>query len=296
MPEDLDFSPFSAPVDPAAALAHAERNGDRPGRDVACCALWLVFLAVVFFGFISVPLSMYLAHAHPDGGFGIRILGLSPLLVGLVLVVPVVRLMRKDGAQERISRYRIMQFAARNGLSYHWAVENPEQAAGIFAVGTRRAAGDVVAFDQPRPMEFGWYQHVTGTREVAAERWHYATTPLDAKLPHLLLNSRAKRTGVLTSGTNDALGHPDLTGPGTTVFSVSGPFGRAREIQAILDRALFSPDLLDRYTARPVHIEIVRNRLYLFARKPFVTTDPDDWRWIVRLLVDTAERLETPPA
>jgi len=296
VPEELDFSPLSAPVDPATALAHAERNGDHPNRDVACCALWLVFIAVVFFGLFSVPLGMYLSHAYPDGGFGIRVLGWSPLLVGLGLVVPVVRLLRKSGNRERMSSYRIMQFATRNGLGYRGKIENPEQAAGIFSRGTQRAAADVVTFDRPRPMEFGVYRHVTGPREMAAEAWCYATTPLDAKLPHLLLNSRAKRTGTMTGGPDDALGQPDLTGPGTAVFSVSGPFGRAPQIQAVLDRTLFAPDLLARYTARPVHIEIVRNQLYLFARKPFVTTDPDDWRWIIRLLVDTAERLEAPAA
>ncbi|WP_072481402.1 hypothetical protein [Amycolatopsis australiensis] len=98
-----------------------------------------------------------------------------------------------------------MQFAARNGLGYRMKVEDPEQAAGIFALGRGRVASDVVVSEVPRPMEFGRYQHVTGLREMAA--------------------------------------------------------------------------LLARYAERPVDLEIIQNRLCFFAKKPFVTTDPDSWRW-----------------
>ncbi|PSL57091.1 hypothetical protein B0I31_10268 [Saccharothrix carnea] len=293
MPDDLDYSPLAAPVDPAAALAHAKANGDPPGRDMACGALVFAVLVAAFSGFLSIPLNMYLTGAHPDGGVGVRLLGLLPLVIGLGLIVLVVVQGRKGSGRVRIDHYRIMQFAARNGMGYRMKVRDPEQPAGVFDIGNNRCAVDVVNIEGPRPMEIGQYHYTAGYH--GAETYHlgYATTPLDAHLPHLLLTSRAKGTGVRHMSGGATLGNPDLRGPGTEAFTVSGPFGRAGEIQALLDRTLFSPDLLARYAERPVNIEIVKNRLYFFSPKPLSTTDPETWRWLLALLSDTAERLES---
>ncbi|MCE6995390.1 hypothetical protein LZG04_11305 [Saccharothrix sp. S26] len=293
MLNDLDYTPLTAPVDPAAALAHAKANGDRPAGNVACCSLLFALAAVTFSGLLSVPLSMYLADTHPDGGVGVRLLGLLPLAIGLGLVVPVIVLGRRSGRQERIDHYRVMQFAARNGMGYRMKVKDPEHPAGIFDIGINRYAVDVVSIEDPRPMEIGQYGYSAGYHNGEPRRWGYATTPLDANLPHLVLKSRAKRTGAMIGSGEDTLGQPELRGPGTDVFSISGPFGRVGEIQALLDRTLFSPDLLARYAERPVHIEIVENRLYFFSPEPLSTTDPGTWRWLLALLADTAERLES---
>ena len=293
MPDDLDYSPLAAPVDPAAALAHAKANGYHPGREMACSALVFAVIVAAFFGFLSIPLNMYLTGTYPDGGLGVRLLGLLPLMIGLALIVLVVVQGRKGGGRVWIDHYRIMQFATRNGMGYRMKVKDPEQLAGVFEVGNNRCAVDVVSIEGPRPMEIGQYRYTAGYR--GAETYHlgYATTPLDAHLPHLLLVSRAKGTGVRHMGGGASLGNPDLRGPGTEAFKVFGPFGRAGEIQALLDRTLFSPDLLARYAERPVHIELVENRLYFFSPKPLSTTDPDTWRWLLALLTDTAERLES---
>ncbi|MFT7834880.1 hypothetical protein Q5530_01860 [Saccharothrix sp. BKS2] len=293
MPDDLDYSPLTAPVDPAAALAHAKANGDRPARDLACCAFFSALVAAAFFGFLSVPLNMYLAGTYPDGGVGVRLLGLLPPAIGLGLVVAVVVLRHRSGRRELIDHYRIMRFAGRNGLGYRMKVKDPEQPAGIFYIGINRCASDVVGINGPRPVEVGQYSYTAGYRNGETYRWGYATTPLDADLPHLVLNSRAKRTGTVTASGGDSLGRLDLRGPGAEAFSVSGPFGRTPEIQALLDRTLFSPDLLARYAERPVHIELVENRLYFFSPEPLSTTDPDTWRRLLALLTDTAERLES---
>ncbi|WP_033441839.1 hypothetical protein [Saccharothrix sp. NRRL B-16314] len=294
MLDDLDYSPLAAPVDPAAALAYARANGDRPALDLACCSFLSALIAAVFSGFLSFPLSMYLADTYPDGGVGIRLLGLLPLAIGLGLVVPVVVLSRKSGRQERINRYRIMQFAVRNGMGYRMKVKDPEHPSGVFDIGTNRCAVDVVSIEGPRPMEIGQYGYTAGYRDGEPFRLAYATTPLDADLdlPHLLLRSRAKRMGTGLKSGKVPSGNPDLRGPGTEAFSVSGPLGRAQEIQALLDRSLFSPDLLARFAEHPVHIELVENRLYFFSPDPLSTTDPDTWRWLLPLLTDTAERLE----
>ncbi|WP_424185370.1 hypothetical protein ACOBQX_26225 [Actinokineospora sp. G85] len=293
MPDDLDYSPLAAPVDPAAALAHAKANGDRPTRDTACCAFLSALIAAAVFGVLTVPLRMYLADAYPNGGVGVQLLGLLPLAIGLALVVLVAVLARKSGRQQRINHYRIKQFADRNGMGYRMKVKDPEQPAGIFHVGTYRCSTDVVNIEGPRPLEIGQHSYTAGYRNAETFHWGYATTPLDANLPHLLLNSRAKRMGSVTASSKESLGNPDLRGPGTKAFTVSGPYGRAQEIQALLDRTLFSPDLLSRYTDHPVHIEIVENRLYFLSPNPFSTTDPDTWSWLLTLLTDTAERLES---
>ncbi|MEU4803812.1 hypothetical protein [Actinosynnema sp. NPDC023587] len=293
MPEDLDYSPLTAPVDPAEALAYAKANGDRPTRDLACCAFLFALIMAVLVAFLSIPLNMYLTGTHPDGGVGVRLLGLLPVAVGLGLVVLVIVASRRSGRQERINHYRIMRFAARNGLGYRMKVKDPEHPAGIFNTGDARCAVDVVSIEGPRPMEIGLHGYLAGYRGGEPFRWGYATAALDADLPHLLLNSRAKGMGNALKSGDDPLGNPDLHGPGTEAFNVHGPFGRAQEIQALLDRTLFAPDLLARYAERPVHIELVENRLYFFSRESLSTTDPDTWRWLLALLTDTAERLES---
>lgn len=293
MPDNLDYSPLAAPVDPAAALAHAKANGDHPGRDMTCGVLVIAVIVAAFFGFLSIPLDMYLTGAYPDGGVGVQLLGLLPLVIGLGLIVLVVVQVRKGDGRARIDHYRIMQFAARNGLGYRMKVKNPKQPAGVFDIGNNRCAVDVVNIEGQRPMEIGQYRYMAGYRDAETYHLGYATTPLDANLPHLLLTSRAKGTGVPHMSGGASLGEPDLRGPGTEAFKVFGPFGRAGEIQTLLDRTLFSPDLLARYAERPVHIEIVKNRLYFFSPKPLSTTDPETWRWLLALLSDTAERLES---
>ncbi|MFT7840255.1 hypothetical protein Q5530_29285 [Saccharothrix sp. BKS2] len=293
MPDDLDYSPLAAPVDPAAALAHAKANGDHPGRDTACCALVFAVIVAAVFGLLSILLNMYLTGAYPDGGVGIRLLGLLPLVIGLGLIVLVIVQDRRGGGRVWIDHYRIMQFAARNGMGYRMKVKDPEQPAGVFDIGGNRCAVDVVSIEGPRPVEVGQYHYMAGYLGGETYQLGYATTPLDAHLPHLLLIPRAKGTGVPHVSGGASLGNPDLRGPGTEAFKVFGPFGRAGEIQSLLDRTLFSPDLLARYTEHPVHIEIVENRLYFFSPKPLSTTDPDTWRWLLALLTDTAERLES---
>ncbi|MDU0288992.1 hypothetical protein [Saccharothrix longispora] len=293
MLDDLDYSPLAAPVDPAAALAHAKANAARPARDVACCAFLSALVFAAVFGCLSVLLNMYLAGTYPDGGVGIRLLGLLPLAIGLGLVLLIVVLSRKSGRQERINHYRIMQFAARNGMGYRMKVKDPEHPAGVFDIGVNRCAIDVVSIEDPRPMEIGQYSYTAGVHNAETFHWGYATASLHADLPHLRLTSKAKGMGTVRESGKVTLGQPDLRGPGTEAFSVSGPFGRRQEIQALLDRTLFSPDLLARYAERPVHIELVENRLYFFSPKPLSTSNPDTWRWLLALLADTAERLES---
>ncbi|MER6897166.1 hypothetical protein, partial [Amycolatopsis sp. NPDC000740] len=97
-------------------------------------------------------------------------------------------------------------------------------------------------------------------------------------------------------GSDTTPGNPELHGPGADAFRVFGPIGRAKEIQALLDRTVFAPDLLPRLLERPLDVELVDGRLYLYSAAPLSTADPDTWRWILLLITDLAERLETRAA
>ncbi|MCY1313061.1 hypothetical protein D9M70_635470 [compost metagenome] len=52
--------------------------------------------------------------------------------------------------------------------------------------------------------------------------------------------------------------------------------------------------MLARLTERPVHVEVVDGRLYLYRRESLVTEDADTWRWILELIGDVAAALEDP--
>lgn len=282
---DLDFSPFTEPVDPASARAYAVANGERPEADLAAGGCVVTGISVLFFGFFSVFFGMM------SGGF-LTVGGLLPAGLGVAVVVVFLAGSGRGGRQLREKSYRIMRFATVNGMSCRKKITDPEGAGTIFGHGMLRIASDVVTAKAPREIEIGQYSYTAGYRSSETRRWSYAATPLDVTLPHLILHTRATKGRPSLPGADTAPGNPELHGPGAEAFRVFGPIGRAKEIQALLDRTVFTPDLLSRLVERPLDVELAGGRLYLYSATPLSTTDPDTWRWILPLVTDLAELLE----
>ncbi|MGW4394517.1 hypothetical protein ACWEHA_04450 [Amycolatopsis nivea] len=284
--DDLDFTPLTDPVDPASVRACAVANGDRPETDFAVGGCVVTGLAVLFFGFFSVFFGMM------SGGF-LTVGGLVPAGIGVAVVVFFLISSGKGGKHGRETSYRIMRFATVNGMGFRKKIPDPGGTGTIFGVGISRTSSDVVTMDSPREIEVGQHAYYAGYRNGEGRRWSYATTPLDAKLPHLIVMTRATKGRPSLPGSGTTPGNPELHGPGAEAFRVFGPIGRAKEIQALLDRTVFAPDLLPRLVERPLDIELVDGRLYLYSGTPLSTANPDIWRWILPLVTDLAERLET---
>ncbi len=85
-----------------------------------------------------------------------------------------------------------------------------------------------------------------------------------------------------------------VTGPGADAFVVHGPMGRRDEVQALLDRTLFRPEVLDVLTTRRVDLEIVDGCLIIHAARTVVGTDPETWRWVLEVVTRAAGALEAP--
>ncbi|MFE3176640.1 hypothetical protein ACFXPA_12520 [Amycolatopsis sp. NPDC059090] len=283
--DDLDFSPFTDRVDPASARAYAVANGERPGADLAAGGCAVTGLSVLFFGFFSVFFGMM------SGGF-LTAGGLAPAGIGVAVVVFFLVSSGKGGRHGRETSYRIMRFATVNGMGFRKKISDPGGAGTIFGVGLSRTSSDVVALESPREIEIGQHAYYAGYRSGERHRWSYATTPLDAELPHLIVMTRATTGRPRLPGSDTTPGNPELHGPGADAFRVFGPIGRAKEIQALLDRTVFAPDLLPRLLERPLDVELVDARLYLYSAAPLSTAEPDTWRWILPLITDLAERLE----
>lgn len=286
--EGLDTAPLTGAVDTSDVPARTARElgSDLGGWLVVNLLLWLV-LGLVAVGLSFVPPRPWWAAA-PVG------LGAA---VSLGLLVSALR----PRAEHRARPVRLARFAAANDMTY---TARPGQAAEgpglVLGIGTGRHTRDLIEILVPREIELGRQHYFAGRGNAEARAWSYATTPLTgpgaAGLPHLVLTARGRWSDAALPGSSDsALGTPELGGPGAAAYLVRGPVGQAARIERVLDATLFRPDVLARLTERPVHVEVVDRRLYLYVSGPLVTLDPDTWRWILPLVVDVATALEAAP-
>ncbi|MEV5003289.1 hypothetical protein [Nocardioides sp. LML1-1-1.1] len=286
--EELDTAPLTAAVDPADVPARTARElgSDLGGWLVVNVLLWLV-LGLVAVGLSFLPPRPWWAAA--PAGLG--------AVVSLGLLVSALR----PRAEHRARPVRLARFAAANDMTYTPRPGQPAEGPGlVLGTGTGRHTRDLVEIAVPREIQLGRQHYFAGRGNAEARAWSYATTPLTgpgaAGLPHLVLTARGRWNDAALPGSSDSsLGTPGLSGPGAAAYLVRGPIGQAPWIERVLDVTLFRPDVLARLTERPVHVEVVDRRLYLYVHGPLVTLDPDTWRWILPLVVDVATALEAAP-
>ncbi len=226
---------------------------------------------------------------------------LIPIAVGVVATAALLRGALWPSAEPRAAAARLGRFAAANEMTYRARAAVPAAGPGlIFEHGTQPHTTDVVTIRAPREIEIGRHHWMAGRYGAESFAWSYAATPLATDgeaLPHLVLAARVRWSEPHLPGSEDAtLGRPELHGPGPEAYTVSAPIGRAAQVQRLLDATLFRHDVLARLTERRVDVEIVAGRLYLYTPRPMVTTDPDDWRWLLALVEDVAAAVEQPRA
>lgn len=283
----LDTAPLTAPVAAADLPPRTSREvrSGLLGAAIISVLLWL-FLAGFVVGLSFFPPQPWWA--------------MIPVTIGVVLTVRLFGSALWPRPTHRENLVRVARFAAANAMTYAPEAEAAHDGPGlVFGRGVNRVTRDVVRLDEPRAIELGRQHYADGKHNAEPNAWSYATTPLAgpdaAGLPHLVLSARVRWRDIPLPGSSDlTLGTPAMTGPGTEVYTVRGPIGRAATIQRTLDTTLFRDDVLARLTERRVDVEVVDQRLYLYTPTPLVGVDPDTWRWILDLVVDIAAALEDP--
>lgn len=277
--------------DTTALRGPLPRTGRRTGGSRLPVLVTLGVLALVVVVLVAV------AVGEGSGGLGaladpvvLGALGIGAALaalVGLLLTV----LVRAGGRRSQ----RLAAFAAANGLTYHPRHPRPDALPATGLVDRVRRGGqdawisDVVVDTRTRHVEYGQAAVRRGSaRGRSMEWWGYVAVRTTVTVPHaaVLRRGRLGRPAAafaLVRQLADDL--PQRPGPDPR-FTVLCPPGHEDDVAAIA-----SPDLLDRWAALGLDVEILDQWLVLSRRKAVVTLDPSQWQELAAMTAALDARL-----
>ena len=159
-------------------------------------------------------------------------------------------------------------------------------------LGRFRASFPVLRRTGGRFVEFANYRYTTGGRSYDAYRWGYVAIKLDAQLPNIVLDAR-ENNGVMGQSnlpvTLDREQRLSLEGDFDRHFALYCPAGYERDALY-----LFTPDIMARFidNAAELDVEIVDDWLFLYAKRPLVTTDAATWTWLLSTVDAVTQKLD----
>lgn len=168
------------------------------------------------------------------------------------------------------SPFRVHEFAKANGLIYAGREYEPQYPGILFTNWRSKAADPTIRLPGDRFVEIANY---SGRGYVAIK--------LDVPLPHIVLDGLAER-GVVGGRESMFVPDPDqrlrLEGDFDQHFALYCPAGYEKDALY-----LFAPDIMARFidTAARLDAEIIDDWLFLYAKGPLVTIDPDTWTWLL---------------
>ncbi|MGO1628765.1 MULTISPECIES: hypothetical protein [unclassified Microbacterium] len=266
--------------------AEMRRQGT-PTTKMTTTVIAYTFIGVVA-SFVLVPIVTGMLDA--DGTRIIAVIAI-PVIIATVLTLIARAALRRD----RTAQYRLHNFAAANGMAYLPHIVDPALPGLIFNQGRSRRAVRRVRGTQPRFVEFANYRYTTGSgKNSTTHVWGYVAIHLDTPLPHIVLDAKGNN-GLFGSNLPTSFDRGQrlsLEGSFDEFFTLYCP--RGYETDALY---LFTPDIMARFmdNAAELDVEIVDNWLFLYAKRDFVTLDPDMWGWlfsVVSALMDKLQRWE----
>jgi hypothetical protein len=277
----LDTSALTQPVSRAevrAFTAQLRREGKLTSAVVTTIGFVLVagiiLVAAVLMASV-VSFGLFADDGRPSPvGIGFLIFFVAVVaLIGFALIV----LFRGRATR----RYRLAHFAEANGLAWFPTVPNPALPGMIFGEGHSREATDVVHGPRPRWVEVGNYTYKTGSgKSEQTHKWAYVQLQLDTPLPHIVLDAVGNNGLFGVSNLPATFSHDQrlsLEGDFDQHFALYCPKGYERDALY-----LFTPDVMARFVdnAAALDVEIIDDRLFLYARRELSTIDPATWEWI----------------
>ena len=210
----------------------------------------------------------------------------AALVFALVPAVAFAARTARQNARQNARSLRLHRFARANGMTWVPRVKSPPLPGLLFGVGMDREATDVVRWTAPRFVEIANYRFTSGIgRNRREHRWGYVAIQLDAPLPHIVLDATGNNgpIGISNLPVTVARGQRlSLEGDFDRYFTLWCPAGYERDALS-----LFTPDIMARFVddAAALDVEIVDDRLFLYARGDLSTLDPAMWEWL-RATVD----------
>lgn len=285
----IDTTPLTAPIDPAELKEFSRKNRttDTPraaffGSLVAMGAAFCFVISVV-----ASAISFLLGSLATPSLLDL----LAVASLGLVAVGGYAVSVRALSAQEEYI-YRIAMFARANGLVNEGKELDRDLPGVIFHLGRFRASFPVLRRAGGRFVEFSNYRYTTGDNSYDAYRWGYVAIKLDVQLPNIVLDAR-ENNGVMGQSnlpvTIDREQRLSLEGDFDQYFALYCPAGYERDALY-----LFTPDIMARFVdnAAQLDVEIVDDWLFLYAKRPLVTTDPETWTWLLATVDAVTQKLD----
>ncbi|GAA1790172.1 hypothetical protein [Agromyces lapidis] len=287
----FDPAPLLDPVDHAAVRDYEVRNGLRAsgggirwygvlfglllgGFAAVIVALPLLFVVMLVDGVLEASTGVGIPG---DLVFPIAFAGAVTIIAGFGWYAV------KSSRLEGEARFRVSRFAAANGFEFVPRIAEPEAPGMIFALGSDRAASEIVRLSHPRAVEIANYRYVQKTTKTHETfRWSYLAFALDRTLPHIVLDGVGNDSKLLGSNLPVALASAQrlsLEGDFDRSFALYCPEGY--EADALY---LFTPDVMARFVdaGADLDVEIVDDRLYVYASggRSFSSADPAMWEWV----------------
>lgn len=287
----FDPGSLTAPIDRAQLRRFTEITAARP--EASGLRSSFIF-GTCFIVVLQIAIAIaFMAHGDP---VPISIIVIGPVLIAVFGVVQLLRWLPRR--PNRKKRFRIARMAMANDWEYFDSIHDPDEPGMIFRTGVRRLSTAVVRIPGPRRMEVGNHHFVidsgdegSGDTRTRLSRWGYASVRLDVPLPNIILDAR-RNNRMLRSNLPDALGKTQrlsLEGDFDRHFSLYCPVGY--ETDALY---LFTPDICARLidNAGDFDVEIVDDRLYLYATHDLSTTDPAQWTRLLQTLGLLQQKLD----
>ncbi len=204
-----------------------------------------------------------------------------PIVVVLAVTgVIIVVLVRAFGTHRTWERWmRLTDFAADNGLTFHWQTDYPDLPGYLFSQGGDESSHDILSGDD---FQLGDFSYLTGgaARMLRKHRWGYLAVRLPVDAPRLILraHSTARKLRAMTL--------PHLP----HVLSLEGDFDRyfstsyAGNPEAVLQ--FLTPSLMAALidNASDQQIEVVNGWLFYYSARPFRMDDPVIVQRMLRLV------------
>ncbi|MFD4959111.1 hypothetical protein [Microbacterium sp. NPDC058389] len=273
----LDTAALTAPPDRERLAAYRETLPAAirgPVRAIWWPALTLGVSAVFLAGFFAWLLLGTGEVTVDDVVVAAGAIGIAVAVIAVTAVGVAKGLQRRRGERQ----WRLAQFAAANGLTYEPLAGRLELPGMIFGTRDRQVAWDVVR--DAGGLIVGNQTFSTGSdRNRRSHRWGFATVRLGTNLPHLVLDATSNDSLRVSNlpVSLDPVQRLSLEGDFDRHFALYAPAGYERDALY-----LFTPDVMARFIdeAAALDVEIVDDRLFLYARADLSTLDPETWEWV----------------
>ncbi|MGN6221588.1 MAG: hypothetical protein ACTHNQ_18970 [Microbacterium sp.] len=285
----LDTSALSGPLDDVGLTAYRETLPTRIRGPLH--AIWwpnaaLAVSSALLAGFFAWLLLGTGQVTPDDVVVAVGAIGLAVGVMALTAVTVAKDLERRSGRRQ----WRLSRFAADNGLTYTPVAGRLDLPGMIFGAREGQVAWDVVT--DAGALTVGNQTFTTGSgRNRRSHRWGFAAVRLGTTLPHLVLDATSNDSLRVSSLplSLDPAQRLRLEGDFDRHFALYAPAGYERDALY-----LFTPDVMARFVdeAAALDVEIVEDRLILFARSDLSTLDPDTWEWVFETVAAVTAKIE----